>query len=291
MATTERDYYEVLGVQRDASDAEDQAGFAARTRAARRLVRPTPRSAARIAVPAEVPRTPSGASCTTVRPRGPRGGFDPVTSTGGTSPTSSGVLRRRPSPSRVGHRGQHGADIAVEVEIESTLRTGSSGRRRSGGDSASLRRRRRGAGTEPIVQRDVRRAGRSSRPRAASSEIRTRPGVPSASGTRAQVEHPCAECPAREASRSAPSRSRSGGNPRRQRIKFRRGPRGRLGGGTGDVYVAVHARDRPSSALANIAPDRLADDDPGGARRHGEGRRSTATSAEPARTSRARCRR
>ena len=289
MATTERDYYELLGVSRDATRRGDQEGVPPRSRASCTRTsprRPTRRSAsARSPRPTRCCRRPRRASSTTATgtPGCARGGFTPGHfDFGNLSDLFSAFFGDDLFGAGPGAAARGAATSAAEVEIElaeaATRRRRARSRSRSPSTCEALRRRRRRAGDEPRRVPDAAAARAcSSRSRAASSAsscARSRARAAAAAGR--IVETPCADCdgagrvleerdargrdPGRDPRRPADPHLRRGATPARRRARRRR-------------LRPVRVRPRPALRPRGKRHllDRRPDDHAGGARRDGHG--------------------
>ena len=294
MATTERDYYELLGVARDADEREIKKAFrAARARAAPRRLRRARRArsaSARSSRRTRCSRSPRRASSTTATAT-PACGAAASSRATSTSAASRDLFSAFFGDDLLGSRrvaAARGADLAADGRDRA--RRGGRGRDARGPvpgrrDVHALRRRRRGARHER--RRRARRAAAPagcSRCRAASSASssarrRARPAAAPAGRSRRRARS--ATAPG-ACSRSARSRSTiPPGIHDGQRIRITgEGHAGVLGGRAGDVYVQVHVRPDPRFVREgnDIFSTGRPDDDAGGARRDRDGRRrSTAT--------------
>ena len=253
MATTERDYYEVLGVQRNATDAEIKRAFRGLARELHPDVSSAPDAEERFREVAEAYEVLSNAERRELYDRYGReglrsGGFDPSRfDMGNLSDIFSAFFgddlfagARRSGPA-------HGADVGVEVEIE--LVEAAQGVVRQvpfqaavecghcGGDGAE-------PGTETVRCETCGGAGQLQQvSRSVFGEFVRTQTCPRCSGSGRTIEHPCAECAG--AGRVLDERSVEvkipAGIHDGQRIRVSgEGHSGRLGGQTGDVYVLVH---------------------------------------------------
>ena len=255
MATTERDYYEVLGVRRDATDAEIKRAFRSLARELHPDVSSAPDAEERFREVAEAYEVLSNAERRELYDRYGReglrgGGFDPghfdmgnlsdIFSAFFGDDLFGGGARRAQAPA-------HGADVAVEVEIELVDAAHGVVRQvpfqaatecaRCGGDGAE-------PGTEPIRCETCGGAGRLQQvSRSVFGEFVRTQTCPRCAGIGRVVEHPCTDCAGagrvleeRLVEVKIPAGIHDG-----QRIRVSgEGHAGRLGGQTGDVYVLVH---------------------------------------------------
>ena len=306
MATTERDYYEVLGVERTADEAEIKKAFRRLARSVHPDVSDAPDAEERFREVVEAYEVLSKPETRELYDRYGHAGLR----SGGFTPTQLrlrqplrpvlGVLRRRPLRRRRPGRRVRGADVAAQVEIElaeaasgvtrevpfpvtvacPTLRGQRRRARNRAGDVPDLRGR--GPGRARVAHR-LRRvrphadvlALRRRRPRGRAPVRRVRGRRPGRRGADARGRRP-----ARDPRRPADPHLRRG--PRR---RARRARRRRLRARADPTRSALRARgQRPLH-------DRRPDDDPGGARRDGAGRRrSTARSSSSSSRARSRAR-
>jgi molecular chaperone DnaJ len=257
MATTERDYYELLGVQRNATDAEIKRAFRSLARELHPDVSDAPDAEERFREVAEAYEVLSNAERRELYDRygheGLRsGGFDPGrVDLGNLADIFSAFFGDDLfSAGRRGRHGPaHGADLAVEVEIELVEAAQGAVRQvlfqaatecdRCAGGGAE-------PGTEPVRCETCGGAGQLQQvSRSVFGEFVRMQTCPRCSGTGRAIEHPCTECDG--AGRVLEERSIEvkipAGIHDGQRIRVSgEGHAGRLGGQTGDVYVLVHVR-------------------------------------------------
>ena len=261
VATTERDYYELLGVSRDADEAEIKKAFRGLARELHPDVSDAPDAEERFREVVEAYEVLSKPETRELYDRfghaGLRsGGFQPdASSTSATSPTSSRRSSATTSSARRARRGAaRGADVAAQVEIE--LVEAASGVDAVGavpGRAAVRRLRRQRRRARHSRRRPARRAaatgGSQQVSRNAFGEFVRVQACPTLPGPGASIEHPCRDVRGRrpQASRSARSRSRS---RRGSTTASGSGSRGEGHAGAarrraGDLYVQVRVRPDP----------------------------------------------
>ncbi len=258
MATTQRDYYEVLGVQRTASEQEIKRAFRRLARELHPDVSQEPDAQARFREVAEAYEVLSNAERRQLYDRyghaGLRsGGFTPGSfDFGSLSDIFSAFFGDDVLGGQPGGRRARGADLAAQVELE--LVEAARGVRREvplrvtvecgrcGGDGAE-------PGTAVTTCPTCRGNGRVQQvSRSVFGEFVRTQGCPTCSGTGRKVEQPCTECRGagqvveeRSLEVDVPAGIRDG-----QRIRLSgEGHAGVLGGRAGDVYVEVRVRPDP----------------------------------------------
>jgi len=255
MATTRRDYYEVLGVDRSAGEAEIKKAFRQLARALHPDVSEAPDADERFKEVVEAYEVLSKSETRQLYDRfghaGLRsGGFRPTAfDFGSLTDIFSAFFGDDIFGVATGPRRARGADIAAEVEIE--LEEAATGSTRAvpvqvamrcvacGGDGVEL-------GTAVSTCEDCGGSGRLQRvTRTGFGEFIRSQACPRCSGTGQIVEHPCEACAGagrvldeRNIDVEIPPGIHDG-----QRIRLSgEGHAGALGGQSGDVYVLVHVR-------------------------------------------------
>jgi molecular chaperone DnaJ len=259
MATTDRDYYEVLGVTRDADETTIKKSFRRMARELHPDVSDHPEAAMRFR---EITEAYEVLSSTERRALYDRYGHAGLRS-GGFAPTEfdmgnlgdifasffgDGIF----GTARGGNAQQRGADLGAEIEIE--LVDAARGATVSvpfdvavtcktcGGDGVE-------PGTEPIACPRCEGTGRLHHvSRSVFGDFVRAQACPECRGRGIIIEHPCLECEgagrtieSRELSVDVPAGIHDG-----QRIRVSgEGHAGTLGGRAGDVYVLVHVRPDP----------------------------------------------
>lgn len=258
MATTERDLYELLGVERNAGDGEIKRAFRQLARELHPDVSGAPDAEARFREVAEAYEVLSNAERRQLYDRyghaGLRsGGFTPGSfDFGSLSDIFSAFFGDDVLGGQPGGRRTRGADLAAQVELE--LVEAARGVRREvplrvtvecgrcGGDGAE-------PGTAVTTCPTCRGNGRVQQvSRSVFGEFVRTQGCPTCSGTGRKVEQPCTEC--RGAGQVVEERSLEVDVPAGihdgQRIRLSgEGHAGVLGGRAGDVYVEVRVRPDP----------------------------------------------
>ncbi len=256
MATTDRDYYEILGVTRDADEAAIKKAFRGLARQVHPDVSDDPEADVQFREVTEAYEVLSNDETRALYDRfghsGLRsGGFTPTHfDVGGLSDLFSAFFGDDVfGGSRHGRSSQRGADLGAEVEIE--LVEAARGTKVAvpfqvavpcavcGGDGVE-------SGTVPIACAQCGGAGQvRSVSRSVFGEfVRAQP-CPRCAGRGVIIEHPCRSCDgagrkldSRELSVDIPAGIHNG-----QRIRLSgEGHAGALGGRAGDVYVLVHVR-------------------------------------------------
>jgi molecular chaperone DnaJ len=270
MATTERDYYEVLGVPRDASDADVKKAFRRLARELHPDVSDSPDADSRFREVAEAYEVLSDPARRETYDRFGhaglrRGGFQPTDfGMGDLSDIFAAFFGEGIFGSGArGSRAARGADLAVAVEIgledvvdgvtvdvpvEVATRC-----ERCAGSGAE-------PGTTPVTCPTCAGAGRVQHvSQSVFGQFVRASTCPACDGAGQVVEHPCAECDG--AGRLLTTRTLAVDVPAGihdgQRIRLRgEGHAGVLGGGAGDVFVQV--RVRPDPALERDGDDLVA---------------------------------
>ena len=257
MATTERDYYELLGVQRNATDVEIKRAFRGLARELHPDVSDAPDAEERFREVAEAYEVLSNAERRELYDRygheGLRsGGFDPGRfDLGNLADIFSAFFGDDlfAAGRRGGHGPAHGADLAVEVEIE--LVEAARGVARQVSFEAAIGCARCGGagaepGTEPVRCGTCGGVGHLQQvSRSVFGEFVRTQTCPRCSGTGRAIEHPCTECAGagRVLEERAVEVKIPAGIHDGQRIRVSgQGHAGRLGGQSGDVYVLVHVK-------------------------------------------------
>jgi molecular chaperone DnaJ len=268
MATAERDYYEVLGVSRGATEADIKKAFRRKARELHPDVSPAPDAQERFREAAEAYEVLSNAETRELYDRYGvaglrRGGFTPTSfDVGNLSDLFAAFFGDDLFGPTARSRSARGADLAVAVDIE--LPEAATGVTRvvdievavpcqaCGGEGAE-------PGTEPVRCTSCGGSGRLQQvSRSLFGEfVRTQP-CPRCGGSGWIVETPCRACDG--AGRTLERRSLEVDVPPGihdgQRIRLRgRGHAGSLGAPAGDVYVQVHVR--PHEALVRDGDDVL----------------------------------
>ena len=297
MATTERDYYEVLGVARDADDAAIKKAFRGLARTLHPDVSDAPDAEERFREVVEAYEVLSKPEARELYDRyghaGLRGGgyqptqFDlgdltdifsaffgddlfaagPSRAGSAAAPTSRRRSRSSSSRPRTGRRGSVPFPVALPCDVCA------------------------GSGVEPGKQaRDVRDVRRERAGRAGLAQrirrVPARPRVPELLRVRdSSITHPCRACEGsgRRVEQRALEVEIPPGIHDGQRIRLTgEGHAGVPGGRSGDLYVQVRVRSRPPLRAGGGRPllDRRPDDDPGGARREGAGADARAATTE-----------
>jgi molecular chaperone DnaJ len=257
MATAERDYYEVLGVRRDAGEVEIKKAFRGLARELHPDVSEAPDAEERFKEAVEAYEVLSKSETRELYDRfghaGLRsGGFRPTTfDFGSLTDIFSAFFGDDLLTSRM-RTGARGADIAAEVEIE--LAEAASGTERQVPYRVSAPCARCDAtgvepGTEVATCPTCSGMGRIQHiSRSAFGEFIRTQGCPECGGTGRLIPHPCAECDGsghqledRSLDIEIPPGIHDG-----QRIRLSgEGHSGPLGGRAGDVYVRVRVRPDP----------------------------------------------
>ena len=255
MATTERDYYEVLGVSRDASDADVKKAFRQLARELHPDVSDAPDAEHRFREVAEAYEVLSDPERRQTYDRyghaGLRsGGFQPTDfDLGNLSDIFAAFFGDGIFGSTRGPRPTRGPDVAGTIEV--TLREVLAGTRASADVRvAAVCERCAGSGAEPgtspITCPTCRGAGRVQQvSQSVFGQFVRTSGCPSCGGSGQVVEHPCETCdgagrlPAdRTLEVDVPAGIHDG-----QRIRLRgQGHAGELGGPPGDAFVQVRVR-------------------------------------------------
>jgi molecular chaperone DnaJ len=259
MATTNRDYYEVLGVSRDADDGELKKAFRRLARQLHPDVSDAPDADERFREVTEAYEVLSNSETRALYDRyghdGLRsGGFTPTHfDVGGLSDLFSAFFGEDLFGAGVrGGRRARGADIAAEIEID--LVEAANGVTvpvpfevavpcaTCGGDGVE-------PGTQPVTCARCGGAGRLHQvSRSVFGEFVRAQACPDCGGSGVIVEHPCKACDgagrvleSRELKVDVPAGIHNG-----QRIRLSgEGHAGALGGRAGDAYVLVHVRPDP----------------------------------------------
>jgi molecular chaperone DnaJ len=254
MSTTERDYYELLGVSRDANEQEIKKAFRQLARQLHPDVSVEPESAVRFREVSEAYEVLSNAETRQLYDRYGHAGLR----SGGFTPTHfnlgdlGDLFSTFFGDDLFGGRGggrAHGADVAAEVQID--LVDAASGTKVTvsletaatcgtcGGDGAE-------PGTEIVTCKRCNGAGRLQQvSRSVFGEFIRATTCPDCSGSGRIAEHPCEICHGagrvveeRELEVDIPAGIHDG-----QRIRITgEGHAGTLGGRTGDLYVGVRVR-------------------------------------------------
>lgn len=258
MATTRRDYYEVLGVARDADDAAIKKAFRRLARELHPDVSDAPDAEERFREVTEAYEVLSSSETRALYDRygheGLRsGGFTPTHfDVGGLSDLFSAFFGDDLFGGATRSRRSRGADVGAEIEIE--LVDAARGTtvsvpfevavtcRVCGGDGVE-------PGTQPVTCTRCGGTGRLQHvSRSLFGEFVRSQACPQCGGRGVLVEHPCHECrgegrvlESRELKVDVPAGIHDG-----QRIRLSgEGHAGDLGGRAGDVYVLVHVKPDP----------------------------------------------
>lgn len=259
MATTNRDYYELLGITRDANDGAIKKAFRRLARELHPDVSDHPEAEARFREVTEAYEVLSNSETRALYDRfgheGLRsGGFRPTQfDMGGLNDLFSAFFGGDVFGTRTRTSSARGADVAAEIEID--LADAATGKTvevpfevavtcaTCGGDGVQ-------PGTEPVTCTRCAGTGRLQQvTRSVFGEfVRAQP-CPTCDGRGVIVEHPCASC--HGAGRVMEERTINvdvpAGIHNGQRIRLSgEGHAGVLGGRAGDVYVLVHVRPHPS---------------------------------------------
>lgn len=259
MATTNRDYYELLGVSRDADDAAIKKAFRRLARELHPDVSEHPEAAAKFREVTEAYEVLSKTETRTLYDRfghdGLRsGGFRPTEfDMGGLSDLFSAFFGDDVFGARSRSGGARGADVAAEIDID--LVDAAKGTKvkvpfqvavscaECGGDGV-------GPGSEATTCPDCGGVGQVRQvSRSVFGEFVRAHTCPTCNGRGAIIEHPCKAC--RGGGRVLDERTVDvdipAGIHNGQRIRLSgEGHAGVLGGRSGDVYVLVHIRPHPS---------------------------------------------